>query len=80
MCKFPMDNKRRKIWAEILNRDNWLPGPGAALCHMSNTYKLILNISVNDNIVSQKYFSVYIVNSYNIFIIIYIAFSIDSLR
>ena len=34
MCKFPRNDARRSIWIRNVRRDDWIPGPSAALCHV----------------------------------------------
>lgn len=35
MCRFPRDEKRRKLWIKNVNRIGWIPGPSATLCDVS---------------------------------------------
>lgn len=35
MCRFPREEKRRKLWINNVNRVDWVPGSSSCLCHVS---------------------------------------------
>lgn len=41
MCRFPREEKRRKIWVNNVNRADWVPGVGSTLCEVSTNISII---------------------------------------
>ncbi|XP_012143761.2 uncharacterized protein LOC100879234 [Megachile rotundata] len=37
MCRIPRNEKRRTTWIANINREDWIPGPAASLCHVHFT-------------------------------------------
>lgn len=37
MCRIPRNEKRRTVWIANINRQDWIPGPAASLCHVHFT-------------------------------------------
>lgn len=37
MCRIPRNERRRTVWIANINRQDWIPGPAASLCHVHFT-------------------------------------------